>query len=76
MLDLVSAADADADDVHDINKGTAVRRLLVLVRLRLRHLCAKRLADRAADRRALAEPDVVDAFVRADDCSDLSRADA
>ena len=44
----------------------------VLVLVRLRHPGA----DRAAERRALAEPDVVDAFVRADDCSDLFRADA
>ena len=72
---MVPASYADADDVHNINKGAAVRRLLVLVRLRLRHLRAERLADRAADRRAVAEPDVVDAFVRADDCADLFGAD-
>ena len=41
-----------------------------------RHLCAEWPADRAADRRALFEPDVVDAFVRADDFADLFRADA
>ena len=56
-----------------IDEGAAVRRLLVLVRLR--HATSDWPADRAADGRALAEPDVVDALVRADDCADLFGAD-
>ena len=73
-MDLVSASYADADDVHNIHESASesVRHLLVLVPLR--HATSDRLADRAADGRALIEPDVVDAFVRADG-ADLLGAD-